>query len=674
MGYEEVLKELLPAVFQEIRENIFNEPEILHFIESKQQLEELLDQQKKLLTGYLESFPEGSRLNMEQLKEFYGNLDIPFVVILKNLDMLKIKLLERLSLEKELSSKEYLLQVKNYIEKLEEIIAYIYLKKDIKQLKDNEKTVFRKYLLYSANLEYAERIIQAIENEDLNIFPVESPEDCKFHRFLFYPESIMACMDANLCVYIEQLHEIIHKIANSLFVFLINRKYVDAYMAFKELLDNVLKMSKTLSELYFIAFSDAEGNFFKLIEYLENSEKNKFVYLIDIKNLRSLNRIYNEKKVNQVLKELHEKLTSFVEPKKENLLLVRGTTATFYLLAVGISEEDARELAVQIKEIIDGNYRLNGNSVDISSTIAMLEIEKYTDSSKEELIRILLHLKEEAKKAENSMLLVTSDEEKEKLKKWLVKRYRNTAFVQEKLKNKQLEVMFQPIFDTFTGEIFALETLARIRNEDGNLVSAGVFIDTIYELGLIVNLDSLILEKIEEKRHLIKKITSRLFINVSSESMNSLEFLQKLREFVYDMEDFEIYFEITEQKLIEDIENLKKILKEFPHISFAIDDFGSGYSSLKTVADLAEHNVLKVLKIDGSLIKDLSKRKFSHKVVKAIASMVENLGIQAVAEFVEDEEILNTLKEINIKYSQGYYLSKPKTAEEILVMKLNSGR
>ncbi|WP_457624163.1 EAL domain-containing protein, partial [Persephonella sp.] len=259
-------------------------------------------------------------------------------------------------------------------------------------------------------------------------------------------------------------------------------------------------------------------------------------------------------------------------------------------------------------------------------------------------------------------------------KKWLVKRYRNTAFVQEKLKNKQLEVMFQPIFDTFTGEIFALETLARIRNEDGNLVSAGVFIDTIYELGLIVNLDSLILEKIEEKRHLIKKITSRLFINVSSESMNSLEFLQKLREFVYDMEDFEIYFEITEQKLIEDIENLKKILKEFPHISFAIDDFGSGYSSLKTVADLAEHNVLKVLKIDGSLIKDLSKRKFSHKVVKAIASMVENLGIQAVAEFVEDEEILNTLKEINIKYSQGYYLSKPKTAEEILVMKLNSGR
>ncbi|WP_456383356.1 hypothetical protein [Persephonella sp.] len=68
MGYEEVLKELLPAVFQEIRENIFNEPEILHFIESKQQLEELLDLQKKLLTGYLESFPEGSRLNMEQLK------------------------------------------------------------------------------------------------------------------------------------------------------------------------------------------------------------------------------------------------------------------------------------------------------------------------------------------------------------------------------------------------------------------------------------------------------------------------------------------------------------------------------------------------------------------------------------------------------------------------------
>ncbi|WP_457643976.1 EAL domain-containing protein, partial [Persephonella sp.] len=259
-------------------------------------------------------------------------------------------------------------------------------------------------------------------------------------------------------------------------------------------------------------------------------------------------------------------------------------------------------------------------------------------------------------------------------KKWLVKRYRNTAFVQEKLKNKQLEVMFQPIFDTFTGEIFALESLSRIRNEDGKAVPAGIFIDTIYELGMITKLDSLALEKIAEKKHILNKITPRLFINISSESINSQEFVDKLGSFIKEMEGYEIILEITEQKLIEDIEGLKKILKEFPHISFAIDDFGSGYSSLKTVADLAEHNVLKVLKIDGSLIKDLSKRKFSHKVVKAIASMVENLGIQAVAEFVEDEEILNTLKEINIKYSQGYYLSKPKTAEEILVMKLNSGR
>ncbi|WP_457638767.1 EAL domain-containing protein [Persephonella sp.] len=671
MRYAEVLKEFLPSVFQEIRENIFNEPEILHFVGSEEKLQTLLNRQEEVLTEYLETFPEGSGLNMEKLKKFYGQLDIPFVVVLRNINLIKIKLLERLSIEKELSSKDYLLQIKSYIEKLENVIAYVYLKKDVKQLKDNEQTIFRKYLLYSANMEYAEKVMKAVEEENLTVFPVESPDECDFHRYLFYPESIMACMDANLCVYIEELHEMIHKIANSMFVFLINKKYVDAYMAFKELLDNILKMSKTLSELYFLAYSDAEGNFFKLVEYLENTEKTKFVYMLDIKNLKSLNRIYNEKNVNSVIKQIHQKLSDFVEPKKENLLLVRGTTATFYLLALGIDKTQAKELAYQLKGQMDGSYRLNGNYIEIQSTVSMVEIEKYTDSSKEELIRVLFHLKEEAKKRKDSVVTVTEEKEKEKLREWLTQRYRNNVFIQEKIGKRELSVIFQPIYDTFTGKIFAVEALSRIQGENGRLVPAGVFIDAVYELGLITTLDSVMLDKISEKKTVLSKISQNLFINISSESLNSPEFVKKLKQFVRDMEGFNIFLEITEQKLVENTESLQNLLSEFSHVSFAIDDFGSGYSSLKTVADLAEHGVLKVLKIDGSLIKDLSARKFSKKVVRAIASMVESLGIHAVAEFVENQEVLNLLKEMNIKYSQGYYLSRPKTAEEILVEQLS---
>ena len=90
-------------------------------------------------------------------------------------------------------------------------------------------------------------------------------------------------------------------------------------------------------------------------------------------------------------------------------------------------------------------------------------------------------------------------------------------------------------------------------------------------------------------------------------------------------------------------------------MNLAIDDFGSGYSNYKHVLKLNSD----ILKIDGSLIKNILEDKDSLYVVESIVNFAKKINIKTVAEFVENEEIFNKLKEIGVDYFQGYYFSKP---------------
>ncbi|RUM50988.1 MAG: hypothetical protein DSY47_00465, partial [Hydrogenothermus sp.] len=587
-------------------------------------------------------------------------------------DLLKVKLLERISIEKEINSKEFLLEIKTYMENLENMIAYQYILSEIENIEELAKSPFTKYLLYNQHVVFLQKIYSSIKENDLSKFPILTAEECDFHKYLSYPESIMICLDSNLCMYLEKLHDVIHQITNAFFVFFSKGKYKEAYASLKELIENSMNLSKTLAGLYFIAFSDAETNFFKTLKYLvDNSSLENFIFIIDVYRLKSLNQVYSEEKVNKILKEAYKVLEDFTKNNKENILLIKGSTANFYMLATNVTEEFGKELISKIKSSVEKPYKINGHFIDLKVSVGVLRLDKYSEFSYTDLVQILHHLKELAKLNENRIYLAVSEKEKNEVAKWLNKKYRDKFFVQSKLRQKKVEVVFQPIFSTKEKEMVHLETLARIRNDDGSLIPAGVFIDLTYELGLITRLDRLVLENVLLKKNLIKKLSDKLFLNLSYESLTSPEFLNDLRNFIKEMEDFEITFEITEQKLVKDISIIENIKREFENVRFAIDDFGSGYSSLKTVIELVESDCLQILKIDGSLIKELPSRKFVQRIVKAISSMADALNIKTVAEFVEDYKTLSLLDDYNISFAQGYYLSKPKTIEELILEKSN---
>ena len=98
------------------------------------------------------------------------------------------------------------------------------------------------------------------------------------------------------------------------------------------------------------------------------------------------------------------------------------------------------------------------------------------------------------------------------------------------------------------------------------------------------------------------------------------------------------------------------------NIQIAIDDFGSGYSNF----EIFKYLPIDILKINGTLIKELPTSKVAYNIVKSIVVLANSIGIQVVAEYVENEQILTLLKELHIQYAQGFYLGKPQPLEAYL--------
>lgn len=115
--------------------------------------------------------------------------------------------------------------------------------------------------------------------------------------------------------------------------------------------------------------------------------------------------------------------------------------------------------------------------------------------------------------------------------------------------------------------------------------------------------------------------------------------------------------EILESEKLTDMNKVKHFISELKKLGcgISIDDFGSGYSNFTNLTELD----LDIIKIDGSLIKGINHSTEHYKTVKAIMSLVNEMGIESIAEFVQDESSAQLLSEMGVTHAQGYFFGKP---------------
>ncbi|TAN47611.1 MAG: bifunctional diguanylate cyclase/phosphodiesterase [Methylococcaceae bacterium] len=233
--------------------------------------------------------------------------------------------------------------------------------------------------------------------------------------------------------------------------------------------------------------------------------------------------------------------------------------------------------------------------------------------------------------------------------------------LREALQNQRIVPYFQPILETATGRLHGFETVARLLNEDGSTTAAGAFIETINKYGLSRDLDRCIIHKTFEtmRTALTPADGLRMFINLSPQEIqgrNILSFAEHLCEEM-GLSPGQIVFEITEHDAISDMSHMRRFLTNLraSGFAFALDDFGSGYNSFHYLRELR----FEYVKIDGAFVRNIIHSDVDFALVRNLTHLCRDLGMLTIGEFVENQEILDAMREIGVDYAQGYYLGMP---------------
>ncbi len=242
------------------------------------------------------------------------------------------------------------------------------------------------------------------------------------------------------------------------------------------------------------------------------------------------------------------------------------------------------------------------------------------------------------------------------------------ARIDQALEEGRLCLWSQPIAPVVAnadeGEHF--EVLLRLVDEQEKIVPPEVFLPAAERYGLSSRLDRWVVGATFRWLHLSPQLLQRLYlccINLSGTSLADEEFLDFIQEQFKQspVPPEKICFEVTETAAIANLTRAKTFMQvlKTQGCRFALDDFGSGLSSFAYLKTLP----VDYLKIDGSFVKDIAEDEVSLALVRSINDVGKVMGKQTIAEFVENEAILEKLCEIEVDYAQGYGVAHPAPIE-----------
>ena len=241
--------------------------------------------------------------------------------------------------------------------------------------------------------------------------------------------------------------------------------------------------------------------------------------------------------------------------------------------------------------------------------------------------------------------------------------------LEDALRRHSLSVQYQPQFDLRTGRGCGVEALARWTRSTGECVPPSKFIPIAERSGMICDLGAWVLQSAcaALARWCARTPLMTLSVNVSALQIGDefcSELRQTLKQFPFGERQLEL--EITESALMVDLDRSIECLKEWRRLGIrvAVDDFGSGYSSLNHLSQLPVDR----LKLDPSLVRLMVANPKAAGIIRTILSLGSTLRIDVIAEGVETEAQLRMLTELGCPGAQGYLLGRPMTAAQAQVV------
>lgn len=410
--------------------------------------------------------------------------------------------------------------------------------------------------------------------------------------------------------------------------------------------------------------SEFERRLTDLVSEARQHDSTHAMCFVDLDQFKVINDTCGHIAGDELLRQLGHLLVGTVR-KSDTLARLGGDE--FAILMAHCSQKQAEKIADEVRERIEqfqfvweSRVFTIGASIGVTSihqqTIGMTEVLKQADTACYA-----------AKNSGRNRVYLYQDDDKH-----LVKQQGEFHWVNEikqALTDDRFELFVQPIVSTSTGNVDIFEVLLRLRSEQGDLAPPSAFLPTAERYNLSDRVDRWVLDKaltwLDRHSDELPDL-KQIAINLSGASLGNDDILlfisEKLAQVSFPAS--RIKFEITETAAIGNLREATRFIRAMAELGceFSLDDFGSGLSSFAYL----KHLPVQSIKIDGMFVKDMADDPLDFEMVKSINDIGHVMGLQTIAEFVENETVWHKLQSIGVDYGQGYHLGKPVPIDLIL--------
>jgi len=383
-----------------------------------------------------------------------------------------------------------------------------------------------------------------------------------------------------------------------------------------------------------------------LVQTIEES-KNISLVLVNIDTFSQINDFYGHDFGDAVLVEFANKLQKVcIEDEKIKLFRVSGDE--FVILMLNMQSHNVVLKVQEISKTINSNkYEVDNEVVGLNTTISISFEEK-----DKLLMTADMALKIARRESKNIIVYdntMSLNKEYENNMLW-------TKKIKKAIKEDKIVLYYQAIVDNKNQKVKKYESLIRLIDEEGKVISPYFFLDIAKKSKLYKKLTKIVIQKSFD---MFRDSDAEFSVNLSIDDILDKEIYNYILKMlaIYHVSD-RVIFEIVESESIENFEEIQKFINSVKVLGcrIAIDDFGTGYSNFEYLMRLEPD----FIKIDGSIVKEILTDKNSEIIISVIIDFAKKMDIKVIAEFVENEEVFNKIKELGIDYTQGYYFSKPK--------------
>ncbi len=412
-----------------------------------------------------------------------------------------------------------------------------------------------------------------------------------------------------------------------------------------------------------------------LIDRLERSlrrvnkrpQKSDFAVLaVDIEGLKMINDSLGYLLGDQVLVQIARRLQACLS--SQDTIAHCGNNDFVLLLEDTRDARDATVIAARVHAELEQPFQVDGQTVYVTpSTGITLGTREY--SCPEELLRDAYIAVHRAKTAGKGRYEIFDCD----MRSTAVARLKLEADFRKAVENEEFTVHYQPIVCLQTGRMAGFEALVRWQRPDG-LVLPGEFLSLAESTDLLIPLERFVLKEscVQVARWQSLTTTGEpltLNVNFCPGHFMCPDLVEALEAILErsGLDPRNLRLEITESALMENTETIASTLTQIQDLNIQVhmDDFGTGYSSLSYLHRFP----IDTLKIDRSFVGNLGLSNETWKIIQAIVSLARNLGMEVIAEGIENVIQMKMLQSLDCEYGQGYYFSKaldPRVVESFI--------